>query len=312
MKERNVSNYQAYTIEMPLHLDQDTLNTIRQLVDACEAEEPAPVRISWNMLQARPGLAPLDFCCYLDGRLVGYLFMDHYDPKERETIILVHPAYRRRGIAHALLVAAHEECRRAGIERIILICERRAVAGKAFAEHFAARFDFAEHEMALGVFQPRQAPASGLSVRLADFADLEALVSIHASSFEEDEDGVRQRLIRHMQEQSGRTYIATLPAEGSEPAEPVGTFRLTSEDHETGIYGFAIAPAYQRHGYGRQMLEEAIRIARAADPQEAVMLDVDVDNTRAFNLYSSCGFQVRATYDYYTLSVGEEKATDHG
>src|SRR5579871_658682 len=130
MKERNVSNYQAYTIEMPLHLDQDTLNTIRQLVDACEAEEPAPVRISWNMLQARPGLAPLDFCCYLDGRLVGYLFMDHYDPKERETIILVHPAYRRRGIAHALLVAAHEECRRAGIERIILICERRAVAGK--------------------------------------------------------------------------------------------------------------------------------------------------------------------------------------
>jgi hypothetical protein len=35
------------------------------------------------------------------------------------------------------------------------------------------------------------------------------------------------------------------------------------------------------------------------------MLDVDVDNTRAFNLYLSCGFQVRATYDYFTMSVGE-------
>ncbi|HEY7358444.1 MAG TPA: GNAT family N-acetyltransferase [Ktedonobacterales bacterium] len=299
-----MSSYQTYTIEPTLQLSQDALADVRQLVAACEAEDRAPVRVSWSMLQERSGAVPLDFCCYLAGRLVGYLFMDHYDPKERETVILVHPAYRRRGIAHALLVAAHEQCRRAGIERIILICERRAISGKAFADHFAARFDFAEHEMVLGDFRPRAAHTSHLSLRLATLDDLDVLVAIQASSFDEPEDDVRQRFIRHWQEPSSKQYIATLAAEQTEQAVPVGALRLTAEDRETGIYGLGVAPAYQGRGYGRQIIEEAIRLARLDDPQQPVMLDVDESNTRAFNLYRSCGFQVRATYDYYTLMTG--------
>lgn len=298
-------NNQTYTIEKPLQLGPDALAAIRQLVDACEAAEPAPVRIPWSMLRARPGLTPLDFCCYLDGTLAGYLFMDHYDPKERETVILVHPAYRRRGIAHVLLAEAYEECRRAGVKRIILICERRAVAGKAFVEHFEARFDWAEHEMVLGEFRPRDAHTSRLLFRPAELSDLDALVSIQASSFDEPEDAVRERLIRHWEDQTSKKYIAVLSAGPDDVATPVGMLRLTDEEDETGIYGFGIAPAYQGRGFGRQMVEEAIRIVRSADPQRSIMLDVDESNTRAYTLYLSCGFQVRATYDYYGLSVSE-------
>lgn len=300
-----MSNNQTYTIEKSLQLGPDALSAIRQLVAACEAAEPAPVRISWSMLQARPGLTPLDFCCYQDGLLVGFLFMDHYDPKERETVILVHPAYRRRGIGLALLAEAREECRQTGVEHMVLVCEQRAVSGKAFVEHVGVRFDFAEHEMALRDYQPRHALASRLSLRRAELDDLDAMVFIQAGSFDEAEDTVRQRLLQHWQDQSSRQYIAALASEEPGTAEPVGMVRLTAEDHETGIYGLGVAPAYQRRGYGRQIVEEAIRIARSADPEEPIMLDVDVDNTRAFNLYSSCGFQVRATYDYYALRVSE-------
>lgn len=295
-----------YPIEKLLQLGPDALSAIRALVAACEAEEPAPLRISWGMLRARPGLTPLDFCCYLDDALAGYLCMDHYDPKERETVILVHPAYRRRGIGQALLAEAREQCRQIGVERIILLCEQRAIAGKAFALRVGARFDLAEHEMVLGSHQPRSVLTPHLSVRPAELDDLDALTVIHASSFDEPEAAARQNLIRHWQEPADRQYIATLAAEQADRAEPVGTFRLTAEDHETGIYGLGVAPAYQGRGYGRQIVEEAVRIARAADPEEPIMLDVDVSNTRAFNLYSSCGFQVRATYDYYTLRVSEE------
>ncbi|HEY7358002.1 MAG TPA: GNAT family N-acetyltransferase [Ktedonobacterales bacterium] len=296
-----MSGNQTYVIEKPLRLEPDVLSAIRQLVEMCEAEEQAPVRVSWTMLQTRPGTTPLDFCCYLDGRLVAYLFMDHYDPKERETVIMVHPAYRRRGIAQALLAEAREECRQTSAERLVLLCERRAMSGQAFAQRVGARFDFAEHEMALGDFRPRDAHASLLTVRLATLDDLDALVSIQASSFGEDEDEVRQRLIRHWEESSSKQYIATLAAE---QAVPVGALRLTAEDQETGIYGLGVAPAYQGRGYGRQIVEEAIRLARLDDPQQPVMLDVDESNARAFNLYRSCGFQVRATYDYYALMTG--------
>ncbi len=300
-----MSSNPTFKIEKPLQLSEDTLSAARQLVAACEAAEPAPVRVSWRMLRTRAGVTPLDFCCYLDGALAGYLFMDPYNPKERETIILVHPAYRRRGIAHALLAEAYKECQRTGVERIILICERRAVAGKAFVEHFAARFDFAEHEMALGAFQPRDSSASYLNIRLADLDDLDALVAIDAACFNQREEEARERFIRRWHDQHSRQYIALLASEGTAAAEPVGMFRLSAEDGATGIYGLGIAPAHQGRGYGRQILEEAVRRARADDPQAAVMLDVDVDNTRAFNLYTSAGFQVRATYEYYALNVSE-------
>lgn len=303
-----MSGNQTYVIEQPLRLEPDTLGVIRQLVEACEAEEQAPVRVSWSMLQERSGSTPLDFCCYLDGRLVGYLFMDHYDPKERETVILVHPAYRRRGIGRVLLAEARKACQQTDVERIVLLCERRAMSGQAFVQHVGARFDFAEHEMVLGDFCSRAVHASRLSVRPATLDDLDTLVSIQASSFDDPEDEVRQRLVQHWHEPSSRKYIAALAAEQTEQAEPVGMFRLTAEGHETGIYGLGVAPAYQGRGYGRQMVEEAIRLARLDEPQRSVMLDVDVSNTRAFNLYLSCGFQVRATYDYYRLNVSEEES----
>jgi ribosomal protein S18 acetylase RimI-like enzyme len=300
-----VSSIYAYTIEPSLQLGTEALAAVRQLVEACEAAEPAPVRIPWGMLQQRPGLTPLDFCCYLDGTLAGYLFMDQYDPKERETVILVHPAYRRRGIAHALLKAAYEQCQRAGVEQIILICERRAVAGKAFVEHFQARFAWAEHEMVLGEFQPRDGYASKITFRPAEPGDFDAMVAIQADSFDEPADQVRERLLRHLQEQTDRIYVATVASGQDANTALVGMLRLTAEGQETGIYGLGVAPAYQGHGYGRQLVEEAIRAARATNPEEPIMLDVDESNTRAFNLYLSCGFKVRATYDYCALRVNE-------
>ncbi|HEY6543035.1 MAG TPA: GNAT family N-acetyltransferase, partial [Ktedonobacteraceae bacterium] len=55
-------------------------------------------------------------------------------------------------------------------------------------------------------------------------------------------------------------------------------------------------------GYGREILEQLIHIAREAS-HKPVMLDVETDNTNAVGLYLSCGFEIKTTYDYYELRV---------
>ena len=69
---------------------------------------------------------------------------------------------------------------------------------------------------------------------------------------------------------------------------------------QVGIYAFEVRLGYRGRGYGRQMLEEAIRTIRA-ETQKRIMLDVETDNTDAIGLYQSCGFEIKTTYDYYDL-----------
>jgi ribosomal protein S18 acetylase RimI-like enzyme len=78
--------------------------------------------------------------------------------------------------------------------------------------------------------------------------------------------------------------------------------RLDDMGDQVGIYAFEVRLGYRGLGYGRQMLEEAIRIIRAGT-QKTIMLDVETDNTNAIGLYLSCGFEVKTTYDYYGLDL---------
>ena len=52
------------------------------------------------------------------------------------------------------------------------------------------------------------------------------------------------------------------------------------------------------------MLEEIIRRVRASS-QKTIRLEVDTRNVIAINLYQTCGFRTRTTYNYYILDIAE-------
>jgi len=99
-----------------------------------------------------------------------------------------------------------------------------------------------------------------------------------------------------LEDPSRRFYLATLHG------KPLGCLRLDDMGDQVGIYAFEIRMGYRGLGYGRQMLEEAIRTTRA-ETQKRIMLDVETGNTNAIGLYRSCGFEVKTTYDYYVLAL---------
>ncbi len=59
---------------------------------------------------------------------------------------------------------------------------------------------------------------------------------------------------------------------------------------------------FQESGYGRQILEAAIRTIHA-EGDKRITLEVETHNTNAIGLYHSCGFQVITTYDYYAFEL---------
>ncbi|HLG60486.1 MAG TPA: GNAT family N-acetyltransferase [Ktedonosporobacter sp.] len=293
---------QAQELVAKQRLNEVELAEIRQLTDICDSHEGLHMRILWDMLQSRPGIEVNDFLYYEGKTLAGYLAMDSWGIEKRELTGMVHPEYRRKGIGRALLNAAREECSSRGIKQVILVCERTSASGQAFVRAVGGRLDFSEHEMVLGNFQERNLFDDRLFFRAADSADLEALAAIQAGSFGDPLEEARLGQSKHLQEPNSYTYIATFGEESVGCEEPVGALRLHEAQDRVGIYGFGVLPDYRGRGYGRQMLEEAIRSIRARS-QKMITLDVETDNVNAIGLYCSCGFEIKTTYDYYAIDA---------
>ncbi len=282
-------------------LTEDEMTEIQQLAVICNTFESLHIRLPHaKMFKTRSENEILDFLYYEEGRLVGYLGIDEYGSKEKDFEGMVHPEHRRKGIASRLLQAAKEEARHSGIEQLILTCEPSSNSGTAFAKAIHAHPAFSEHVMVLRTYKERPLFDERLTFRQAvSVDDLAMVASIMATDMGDIEQA--KRYVADMTKQDNqRFYLMTFGGPEVGCDEAIGSLRVSKMEQRTGIYGFVVRPEYRGKGYGRQLLQEAIRIIRDEGSQE-IVLDVDVDNTNALGLYLSCGFEIKTTYDYYSL-----------
>lgn len=285
-------------------VNAEEIAAIEQLIAVCNAYEHLKMRVFIRMLQERPGTSTNDFLYYDDdGSLIGYLCLTTWGEVEKELMAIVDPAHRRKGIFRLLLEKARQEFVAEGGKYFTIVCERTSQSGAATMKAMRIALNFSEHEMHLGTFKAKNTFDDRLTFRQATTGDVDAVAKI---LMEDDvsEESAHAIVARWLQDGKNRIYLATLGGQDLGCDEPVGTLRLEDmgRANELGIYGFVVRPDYRGKGYGRQMLEECIRIARANGPVD-VMLDVDASNTRAFNLYHSAGFEIKTTYDYYHFEV---------
>lgn len=282
--------------------------TVRELADVerlaalCNAHEHLLMRLDYNLLDL-PTLPTDDlFLFYADDQLVGCLLLDRYHSDVKEVTGMVHPAFRRQGIFARLLSGAREECLSRGIRRLLFACETTSTSGQAFIQASGMGREFAEHRMILQNFQPRFQHDDHLLFREAVFDDLEELAVIQAANFGGSKEKALEHVRRTWKHPNQSIYIATYGGEDVGCAEPVGTLRVEETPVEMGIYGFFVRPEYRGRGHGRQILEETITTIRASS-QKPVMLEVDINNFTALNLYRSCGFVIERTYEYYSFAL---------
>lgn len=265
---------------------------IWRLIDICNTHDGLRMRIGMEMLRERRGDETNDFLYYVDGQLVGYLEADSYGRQEKELTGMVHPDFRRQGIFTTLFTAAKDELQQRGVQKLIFVCEHKSESGRAFLATTGAELAYAEHEMWLGTFNERGRRTAGLSMRRAGVEDIDTIVSFLATDSGNIE-GVRGWVTELMgKPDQFWFFLAALNG------QPLGTVRLDFMEEVTGIYAFEVRLGYRGLGYGREMLEQLIHIARAAS-HKPVMLDVETNNANAVGLYLSCGFEIKTTYDYY-------------
>ena len=266
------------------------------LAAACNAYEGLELKLSVDTPPDDDDAGGNDFLYYTDGALAGYCALDIGSGVE--LCGMVHPAYRRRGIGRALLIAATDELRRRGVGKLLLICERNSRTGQAFVTTTAAQYRFGELRMRLDLaaFQGSVPPDARLSVREAGRGDIEPLTRILSAAFDDPIDAVRARVERDLRDRHGWFTLARLDG------EPIGTLRVVDAGPAANIYAFGPLPVYRGRGLGRRFLEATLDSLRASGYASAG-LEVELENANAVALYRSCGFVDTTTYEYYALAV---------
>lgn len=137
-----------------------------------------------------------------------------------------------------------------------------------------------------------QHSAQSLSFRPASRADAEWCAALHGRVF--PRGWSVEAFCQHIAE---RTVHATLALYLT---SPVGFILCRVAAGEGEILTFAVDPAYQRHGVGRQLLTFALAEAALAGAR-AVFLEVAADNEAARALYAQAGFaEIGLRPGYYT------------
>ena len=101
---------------------------------------------------------------------------------------------------------------------------------------------------------------------------------------------VIQRTLEH-----GGIFLVMEDAGG----EIIGTSWMTNDARRVYLHHFGIAPACQRQGLGKLLLQASLERAKATGLQ--IKLEVHRDNQAAIALYRSLGFARLGDYDSYII-----------
>ena len=95
----------------------------------------------------------------------------------------------------------------------------------------------------------------------------------------------------------GKVYVLLLKGKVVGISEYIRSF----DREEVFLYGFSVKKEYRKHGYGKKMLEESIKIFKDKNIKR-ISLTVSEENVEAIELYKKLGFENK---DFLKNEYGE-------
>ncbi len=273
-------------------LDSQGLALAQNLAAEVLRVDGVALKIDWETAAVGVPDIASSFCCYDDGTLAGYGFLEG-SGGSLEVTAAVAPAFRRRGIFKALLQAATDEARRRGATELLGIGYRSA-SGTAAVQALGLPFVFSEYRMETALAEMPVLDAGQIQLQRVDVAEVEVLVRMTAQIFGKQEP--LEKFLVRLAEPASRYFFAG--AEGTR----VGQIGVVDKGDGIYIRGVGILPEHRQRGLGQQLLAAVLTLLRA-EGQIRFALDVATENPAALSIYKACGFQETTVYDYYAVSL---------
>jgi ribosomal protein S18 acetylase RimI-like enzyme len=268
------------------------LEDIKELQRQCEENDQIQLKLNWDMLRNRDEQKKHDFFHYENGELVAFIGVYGFGHKV-ELCGMVKPGYRRRGFFSKLLTSALEGIKERKYNQVLLNAPSNSFSAKGFLQNIPCEFSFSEYQMKWSGIE--LVGDDDVTIRHSKPEDRKDEIQLDILCFGFSEEEATDYNDRMNQEETQQFYMI----EYNE--KTVGKIRVSHNDKEAWIYGFAIFPEYQGQGIGRKALKKIIMQEHKKGYD--IFLEVEAKNSNALRLYESCGFTTIHVQDYYQYII---------
>lgn len=281
-------------------LDASHLNALTQLVDRCQHEDKASVRIYWNLI-SKPRAIPGDLCLFnKDNQLIAYLGFFHFNTDEAEITVLVDPAWRQMGCFNTLLARAMELYNALELKKLLFCCPAQNPVTEKILKRRQAKLRLSEYDLHWDQTTQLTKPLNpSYQKRLASFADLDQLVQLDALCLGGEQDKIHYHFTANLRESNRQTWMLY------DQVHFVGKIHLHFQEDAVFIHNICIRPEYQGQGYGFYFLSE-ILCDLASQGYTQIKMEVEALNDRAISLYLKLGFKISAHYEFWEKETAKK------
>jgi len=238
------------------------------------------------------------FLMYDGNQLISLLTMFVPTQNEAEITALTLPSHRSKGYFKQLLSKSCEELIKYGIPEILFVVESQSMTGKQVISHLAAQYDFTEYSMRLDHRHYVPLSKNRLTYLNPSEEDLTRLIQTSMKIFEDSYEEAQGIIMNIFQSVTRDTYLGILKG------EIIGMGSSSRDGDEVSIFGFGITPEFRSKGYGQDLLHLIVEQLIQSGIRE-IVIEVDSNNSHAFNLYQKFGFQIEAAYEYHRKKTRE-------
>ncbi|MDU1909994.1 GNAT family N-acetyltransferase [Fusobacterium sp.] len=240
---------------------------------------------------------PCFFLCYEKEELIAFLTAFLPTKEEGEISAFTHPKYRKKGIFKKLFEESVEILRKNDIPKILFVTEPESKSSKEVLKRIG-KIKLVRSEYTMSYLKESFQEEND-NKRLKFETVTEKNKRIYSQMTEEIfemPEGTSINFVENVIKSVDRdAYIGYLNKEN------IGIFNMNYIKDGVFLYGLGIRNFFKRKGYGKEIMNFALK--KAFEKGSKALLDVDSDNVSAYSLYKKLGFVIEFQADYYEYYI---------
>lgn len=266
------------------------LDDLDALIARCQKTDQNTIPIYRHLIDKFHTLA-CNILYYDNDKLIGYLRTYFFYANACEVAVMVDPAFRRRGIARAML---NEIIPTLQIEQIKnLFFSSPKDLNQDWLSALTFTFHGSERQMQYDPQKPISVSFKPAAIRLATQKDIPILIELDDICFPNKKPDAEEVFRNLLSTNNCSIFVLT------QDQRIVGKAHVFKESDRARITDIGVLPEYRGRGLASTLIKYCINHA-LINNKAKIVLDVELTNESALKLYDGLGFRIVNAHDYWS------------